>query len=63
MAPASLDDLPALKEKNSLLATELRSSIEESIRLRLQAIEKHMRNRESGFESLDAIFSAEQISS
>jgi SpoVK/Ycf46/Vps4 family AAA+-type ATPase len=62
LSPATSESLPRLKEENKMKAKELRHTTEEHIRLRLQAIGKHMQNSEAGFESLNEIFLAANIS-
>ncbi|WP_303723083.1 AAA family ATPase [Malonomonas rubra] len=59
MAPASLEGLAGIKQENLARGKKLRLIVEEHIRQRLLAIEKHMQDKTGGFKSLEAIFSLE----
>ncbi len=61
LSPATSESLEGMKEKNNRLGAELRQITEDQIRQRLRAIEKHMQNKETGFESLEEIFTAANI--
>lgn len=63
MAPAAQEDLTTEKAVNEALAHDLRNAVEDQIRTRLLAIERHMHNRDNGFKSLEAIFNATEIES
>ncbi len=60
--PGSLEILPAAKEDNSRQCCEIRELAEEHIRQRLQAIESHMQQKGSTFDSLDNIFTTAETS-
>ncbi len=58
LAPISLTDSPIAREEIDQQAATLRKMAEESIRLRLEAIQNHMRKQGSSYASMDQIYAA-----
>ena len=56
--PNSRDIPPETKEENNNRAIELRRTAEENIRLRLLAIQNHMNNQVSSYDSIDQIYAS-----